>query len=96
MFTLVTDRSKFYRVKRGQNAREIESVFEIPVNRPAFSGAILEIGDYFYTSYIADLGESYESIAEKFGVDAEILKEVNGKKPIYPTRKIFVPYKQPR
>ena len=93
MFTLVTDRSKFYRVKRGQSAREIENVFEVPVRGNAFSGAILEIGDLFYTPYVADVGDTYRAIAEKFGISETVLEEANGGKPVYPTRKIFVPYK---
>lgn len=93
MFTLVTDRSKFYRVKRGQSARDIENLFEIPVKFPAFSGMILELGDLYYTRYIADVGDTYNTIAEKFNVNPALLEEVNGEKPVYPTRKIFVPYK---
>ncbi len=93
MFTLVTDRSKFYRVKRGQSARDIENVFEIPVRGAAFSGEILEIGDIFYTRYVADVGDTYRTIAEKFGTDPFLLEEINGGKPVYPTRKLFVPYK---
>lgn len=93
MFTLVTDRSKFYRVKRGQNAADIENVFGVPV-RSAFSGGIIEIDDAFYSRYIADVGDTYASIAEKFGVDADLLEDVNGGRPVYPTRKLFVPYKR--
>lgn len=93
MFTLVTDRNKFYRVKRGQSAGDIESFFEIPVRGAAFSGEIIEIGETFYSRYVADVGDTYRSIADKFGVDVSVLEEVNGGKPVYPTRKLFVPYK---
>ena len=93
MFTLVTDRSKFYRVKRGQSADEIESVLKIPVRGEAFTGRIIEVGDTAYTRYIADVGDTYRTIALKFGADEAMLKEANGNKPVYPTKKVFVPFK---
>ena len=51
MFTLVTDRSKYFRVKRGQCAKEIENVFDFPVNGRAFSGAIVVIGEKSLVRY---------------------------------------------
>ena len=31
MFTLVTDRNKYFRVKRGQRPKELEDAFGVPV-----------------------------------------------------------------
>ena len=93
MFTLVTDRSKFYRVKRGQSAQDLEKVFEIPVIGSVFSGRIIEVGDTPYRRYTAEVGDTYRSVALKFGVDENLVREANGGKPVYPTKKIFVSFK---
>lgn len=93
MFTLVTDRSRFYKVKRGQTPREIENVYEIPVCGYVYSGKILAMEYKPYMRYSAKAGETLRSIAAKFGVEYELLEELNGKSPVYPTRKIFLPYK---
>ena len=43
MFTLVTDRSKYFRVKRGQTQKETEEVLGAPF-KVFFDGAIIELG----------------------------------------------------
>lgn len=92
MFTLVTEKSKFFRVKRGQCAAEIEKTLQTPVSGVAFSGAIVEVKQNLRV-YIARAGESYRSIALKTGVSENELKEINRFKPVYPTCKIFIPRK---
>ena len=91
MFTLVTDRSKYFRVKRGQSAGEIEKVLKTPVNGSVFEGRIIEVGDKNLTAYTAQVGDTYRTVALKFGTDEEKLKKANGNKPVYPTCKLFVP-----
>ena len=93
MFTLVTDRSKYFRVKRGQSAADIEKVFGIPVNGEVFSGKIIPLNSGKFVRYCAAVGDTYRTVALKFGVDEGLLKEVNGNAPVYPTRKLFVPCK---
>ena len=93
MFTLVTDRSKYFRVKRGQSGEEVESVLCCPVFGKAFCGAIIETGEKL-TPYIALPLENYNTVARKFGVSAEELKRVTRSKPVYPSCKLFVPCKK--
>lgn len=89
MFTLVTDRSKFFRVKRGQSEREIEKTFRIPLSG-VFDGAILGV-EGSYTAYTAKPGDSYQKIAERFGLGEEELRKINFDRPVYPTRILYIP-----
>lgn len=91
MFTLVTDKSKYFRVKRGQSAAEIEKVFKCPVPGKVFAGAVIRLTEGKFLKYSAKPGDSYKSVAEKFGVDEGELKKLNACKPVYPTCKLFVP-----
>ncbi|MBE7088432.1 MAG: hypothetical protein E7370_02790 [Clostridiales bacterium] len=90
MFSLVLDRSKFYKIKYGQNATQVRQTFKMPINE-VFSGKIICIDSTKYFEYSVKVGETYCAIAKKFGVDKELLKKINEEKPIYPTCKIFVP-----
>lgn len=89
MFTLVTDRSKFFRVKGGQSRREIEETFCVPV-LGVFGGAIVSLEGRF-TVYEAVPGDTYRSLAARFRLDEEALRRANHDRPVYPTRKLFVP-----
>lgn len=93
MFTLVTDRSKYFRVKRGQSAGDIEKVLKTPVSGCVFEGRIIEVAEGNFTLYTARVGDTYRTVALKFGADEEKLKRANGNKPVYPTCKLFVPFK---
>lgn len=92
MFTLVTDRSKYFRVKRGQTKADIEAAFRTPV-KYCFCGAIAEIGEEKEV-YLCKPLDSYNSLSLKFGVPAEELKRINFSKPLYPSCKLFVPCKK--
>ncbi|MDE7083572.1 MAG: hypothetical protein K2O89_07740 [Clostridia bacterium] len=92
MFTLVTDRSKYFRVKRGQTKSEVEAAFRIPIKN-FFCGAIAEIGEEMEV-YTCKPLENYNSVSLKFGVSAEELKRLNFSKPLYPSCKLFVPCKK--
>ena len=93
MFTLVTDRSKYFRVKRGQCKEEIEAEFGFPIGESVFCGAIVKVGDRLQIYTVRPL-ESYESISRKLGVPCGELKEINFSKPVYPSCKLFVPCKK--
>lgn len=89
MFTLESEKNAFFRVKRGQSAREIENVLRVPV-REAFGGAIIA-ADGEYDLYTAQPSDSYRTVAARFGVDEDRLKKVNGGGVVYPSRRLFVP-----
>ncbi len=93
MFTLVTDRSRYFRIKKGQCAAEIESVLSTPVTGTAFAGKIIPVAEKNLKRYVAEVGDTYRTIALKFGADEEQLKKTNNFKPVYPTCKVFVPCK---
>ena len=91
MFTLITDRSKYFKVKRGQSAGEIEKVLKTPVAGSVFEGRIIEVCDKNLTLYTAKVGDTYRTVALKFGIGEEELKKANAGKIVYPTCKLFVP-----
>ena len=93
MFTLITDRSRYFKVKRGQNAGEMEKVLNTPVCGKVFAGRIVKVVKEPLAVVTAGVGDSYKSIAAKYSVSESYLKEINGSKPVYPTCKIFVPKK---
>ena len=93
MFTLITDRSRYFKVKRGQSAGEIERVLNTPVCGKAFAGRIVKVAEEPLAVVTAGVGDSYATVAAKYGVPESHLKEINGSKPVYPTCKIFVPRK---
>ncbi len=91
MFTLITDRSRYFKVKRNQSAGDVESTFGTPVNGECFSGRIIKLGKESYIKVTASVGDTYQSIAKRYGVSEDKLREINSSKPVYPTCKIFVP-----
>lgn len=92
MFTLVTDRSKYFRVKRGQTKTEVEAELNTPL-KEFFYGAVCEVIDGL-EPYIVQPMESYETVARKTGASVEKLKRINFSRPLYPTCKLFVPCKK--
>lgn len=90
---LCTDKSRFYRVKRGQSGRLVEETLGIPA-ACAFAGEIIPLDEYI--RYSVQPFETYASIAEKFSISEEKLKRLNGGKILYPTCKIFVPLYNPQ
>lgn len=91
MFTLVTDRSRYFRVKRGQSAADVERQLKTPVSGAAFAGRIIKVADGNFRQYTAQVGDSYRTVALKFNADEAKLKALNGNRPVYPTCKLFVP-----
>ena len=88
MQTLQLDKSKFYRVKKGQTAKQIEKVLSIPANS-CFEGAIIAVDSC--SEHIVQPFETYSGIAAKHGVQEDILKNFNGGRALYPSCKIFIP-----
>ena len=93
MFTLITDRSRYFRIKRGQSSREIERVLNTPVCGRVFDGRIVKVAEERLVAVTAGVGDSYRTIAARCGVSELHLKEINGNRPVYPNCKIFVPKK---
>ena len=93
MFTLITDRSRYFKIKRGQSSGEVERVLNTPVCGKVFAGRIVKVADERLFAVTADVGDTYRTIAAKYGVAEPHLKEINGSRPVYPTCKIFVPKK---
>ena len=85
---LQLETARFYRVKRGQTARQIEKVLNIPANC-CFEGAIIVVEKC--TPYVVQPFETYASIAKKFRTEEAALKKFNGNRPLYPACKIFIP-----
>lgn len=92
MFTLITEKSRFFRVKRGQSRDEIEKFFVSPVDGKAFAGRIVEVNGNLSVCTAA-VGDTYRTLAAKLGADEDVLKKINYNKPVYPTCKIFYPRK---
>lgn len=91
MFTLIMDRPPFYRIKEGQSAELTEKTFSCPVSGEAFAGRIVPVSRRPLSVCRAQVGDSYERIATRLGVDGRELEILNGGKPVYPTCKLFVP-----
>lgn len=91
MFTLITDRSRYFKVRRGQSAQDIEKVLRTPVNGRAFAGRIIKVSENALEAVTVGVGDTYRTVAEKYGVSEARLREINCDKPVYPTCKIFVP-----
>lgn len=94
MFTLLTDKSRYFRIRRGQSKEEVESVLITPVDA-AFAGKIICVQKNI-TVYRARVGDTYKSVAQKFGVDKDELEALNKNRPVYPTAKLFIPNTNPR
>lgn len=79
---------KFYRVKSGQQREEIEQTLSVPAGS-VFAGAVIEVCKC--DVHVAAPFETYKTIAEKYGKDEEEIKNFNGERPLYPSRRIFIP-----
>lgn len=93
MFKLETEKSRFFRIRRGLEKADVEIMLECPVPGETFCGRIIECGGD-YRVYVARPGDNYRSLAVRFGVTEEELKNLNSGKIIYPTCRIFAPLKQ--
>ena len=88
MQMLQLDRSRFYRVKKGQTSKQIEKVLFVPANC-CFEGAVISVENC--KEYVVQPFETYSTIGAKFGIKVDMLKNFNGNRPLYPSCKIFIP-----
>ena len=81
-------KNKFYRIKRGQTASDVERAFCCPV-KENFAGAVVYIPPC--SAYEVKPFESYAVVAEKFSLSEEYLKSFNFGRILYPSRIIYIP-----
>ena len=90
MFSLITERGKYFKVKHNVEKSEIISVFNCPVEGEIFCGRIIPLTPP--KRYIhAVAGYTYKKIAAREMVEEEQLKRLNGGAPVYPTKRIWLP-----
>ncbi len=90
MFSLVTERGKYLRVRKNVSKDDVVATYKIPVGGEFFCGRIIALGTPKRYCY-AEPDDTYEKIAEREGADAEELKTLNGNTAVYPTRRIWLP-----
>ena len=90
MFALIRENYRYFRVKSGQSIGDIERELQIPVSGAIFGGRILR-ADKKCRVYVVKVGDTYQSICLKEGVDEETVKELNSCAPLYPTKKLYIP-----
>lgn len=86
--TLQCDRGRFYRVKPGQTAREVEDFLLCPACG-CFAGEIIAVSPC--KPHILRPFETYASLAEENGLTEERLRSFNRNALPYPSRKIYIP-----
>lgn len=89
MFILSPEKSKFYKVKRGQTKNEVALFLSRPVQGECYAGRIIPAAENFFV-YAAEAGETFQSLSKKFSVPESELEKSNGGI-IYPGRKLLVP-----
>lgn len=94
MYELKLSQSRFLRVREGQTAAQISHVTGRPVPHEVFCGQVIVMpeGDFFV--YSARVGDTYATVANKFGVSQSELENVNGGTAVYPTRRLFIPRRE--
>ena len=89
MFSLILERGKFLRVRKGVTEKDVSAVFNCPADK-IFCGAIIELTPPKRHCF-ALAGDTYATISEREGVDENRLREINGARTVYPTLKIWLP-----
>ncbi|MGN0823709.1 MAG: hypothetical protein ACI4MB_01420 [Candidatus Coproplasma sp.] len=90
MFSLNVERGKFIVVRGGVNATELMDIYKMPIDGDLYEGKIIEIlpvSGYCY----AQVGDSYEKIANRENCNLKTLIELNKNSIIYPTKRIWLP-----
>ncbi|MGN1061277.1 MAG: hypothetical protein ACI4QN_06040 [Candidatus Coproplasma sp.] len=90
MFSLNVERGKFLVVRGGVNSAELMDIYKMPIDGDLYEGKIIEIlpvSGYCY----AQVGDSYEKIANREGCHLQKLIEINKNSMIYPTKRIWLP-----
>lgn len=90
MLTLKIERGRYLRVRRGMDGGEISRRFNCPVAEDVREGQIVPL--LSGCRYVfAHVGDSYASIAARERVREEDIIRLNGVKPVYPARRIWLP-----
>lgn len=76
-------------MRRGMDGGEISRRFCCPVAEDVEEGQIVLI--FGCRRISARVGDSYASIAAREGVREEDILRLNGDKPVYPSRRIWLP-----
>ena len=88
MERLQLDKSRYYRIKRGQMISEVEKVLSCPVKNN-FAGAVVYAENCLV--YTVRPFDNYASIAAAYNIDEEKLKAFNFGRILYPTRIVYIP-----
>lgn len=89
MYTLEKEIGKYIRVRYGATGKEIMQFYGAPVCGETYDGAIIKLVSPDKYCY-ALVGDTFCTIAKRFGCDEEELKKLNEGN-IYPTRLIILP-----
>ena len=89
MFSLVTERGKYLRVRKNITANGVAETYSCPAEC-AFCGQIIALTPPKRFVY-ALAGDTYEKIAEREGADESELMVINGGKTLYPTLRVWLP-----
>ncbi len=90
MFSLITERGKYLRIRRGVDNAAVIEEFGFPPEGKVFLGEIIPIKDKKRFCF-ALAGDTYSKIAAREGVAEDKLRELNGGAEVYPTRRIWLP-----
>lgn len=89
MFSLVTERGKYLRVRKNMTANDVVNAFSCPTGS-TFCGQIIAITPPKRFIFVL-AGDTYGKIAKREGVDEAKLIELNGGKTLYPTLRLWLP-----
>ena len=89
MFSLTLERGRFLRIRKGVTDKEVSSVFGCPSPK-VFCGEIIKLSPPKRYCY-ARVGDTYETVSKREGVDETRLRAENGGRALYPTLKIWLP-----
>ena len=90
MFSLVTERGKYLRIRGEVKESEVISALGCPFSGDLFQGAVIKILPPKRCVY-ATVGDTYAKIAARERVDEAQLKSLNGDKTLYPTMRVWLP-----
>lgn len=89
MFSLTLERGKYLRIRRRVTEKDVTETYGFPASG-VFCGAIIALSPPKKYCYAA-VGDTYESISRKLGVNEKRLRAQNGNRAVYPTLKIWLP-----
>lgn len=89
MFSLITERGKYLRIRRHVTKTDVESEFRFAVRGRIFEGGVIVLEDEQKFCYARPF-DTYETVAAREGGDAETLKNLNDNAVIYPTMRVWL------